>query len=101
MVDSRIKRFKVDGKIMNPREYAEWVMQNSVQTEEELRKVLEKWLKRKNVTKEYVDRVVEDLMQNISEGKLYITKDGKKVYSWGELMDMQFGYEDTGIAELE
>jgi len=97
MIDYRKKRFLVDGKEMNPREYADWVMQNSVQTEEELRKVLEKWHKGKNLSKEYVDRVVEDTMQDIVEGKLYITKDGKNVYSWGELVDMQFGYEDGGV----
>ena len=97
MIDYRKKRFVVDGKEMNPREYADWVMQNSVQTEEELRAVLQKWHKGKKVTKEYVDRVVEDMMQDIVEGKLYITKDGKKVYSWGELVDMQFGYEDNRV----
>jgi len=97
MVDYRKKKFVVDGKEMNPREYADWVMQNSVQTEEELRAVLQKWHKGKKVTKEYVDRVVEDMMQDINEGKLYILKDGSKVYSWGELVDMQFGYEDSGV----
>ena len=97
MIDNRIKKYKVNGKIMNSREYAEWVMQNSVQTEDELRKVLQKWHKGKKVTKEYVDKVVEDIMQDINEGKLFITKDGKKVFSWGELIDMQFGYEDGGV----
>ena len=97
MIDYRKKRFVVNGKEMNPREYADWVMQNSVQTEEELRAVLQKWHKGKKVTKEYVDRVVEDTMQDINEGKLYILKDGSKVYSWGELVDMQFGYEDSGV----
>jgi len=97
MVDYRKKRFKVDGKVMNSREYADWVMQNSVQNEEELRKVLKKWLKGKKVTKEYVDKVVEDTMRDIVEGKLYILKDGSKVYSWGELADMHFGYEDSGV----
>jgi len=81
---------------INPKEYAEWIRQNSVKTESELRKVLQKWLKGKKVTKEYV----ENLMQEINEGKLYITKDGK-VYTEGELRDMEFGSEDTGIAEVE
>jgi len=99
MVDLRYKKFKVNEKVMNSREYAEWVRENSVKTKEELRKIVTKWLKGKKVTKEYIDKVVEDIMHDINEG-LYITKDGK-VYSEGELLDMEFGIEDTGIAELE
>ena len=39
-------------------------------------------------------------MEDINERGLYITKDGE-VYTEGELLDMEFGIEDTGIAELE
>jgi len=82
------------------KEKAEWIRQNSVKTKSELRKVIAKWNKGKKLSKEYVDKVVAELMEDINERGLYITKDGE-VYTEGELLDMEFGIEDTGIAELE
>ena len=82
------------------KEKAEWIRQNSVKTENELQTVLAKWHKGKKLSKEYADKVVAKLMEDINERGLYITKDGE-VYTDGELLDMEYGNEDTGIAELE